>query len=175
MAIKKTVYPHSADTARERGELDKYRESNKINCACAVAIDKAIHDSNYEPFHYDLKAAVEKVTKEYGENRVAWVMAATVQLQHYDGRYSNANKGWACGFDIPYVRQFGDKPRIPYYGTNAHAVLIDGFITHLREQMAQKKERKPSVTGQLKEGAAKLAAAKTEKEPIKKKSEQEIE
>jgi hypothetical protein len=176
MAIKKTVYPHSADIARDRGELDKYRESNKINHDCAAAIDKAINESNYEPFHYDLKSAMEKVTAAYGEKRVAWVMAATVQLHDYDGRYSPANKRWAQGFQIPREQSYGDnKPRIPYYGTNAHATLIDSFITRLRKHMEQKKERKPSVTGALKDGAAKLAAEKPAKEQTKtKKSEQEI-
>ena len=171
MAIKKTVYPHSADIARDRGELDAYRESNKINRDCAAAIDKAISDSNYEPFHYDLNGALEKVTAAYGEKRVAWVMAATVQLHDYDGRYSSANKKWAQDFQIPREQHYGEnKPRIPYYGTNAHAILIDGFINHLRVQIAQKKIRKPSVTGALKESVKSVAPAK---EPTNKKSKQE--
>jgi len=143
MAIKKTVYPHSADYARDNGELPAYRESNNINRECAAAIDKAIHDSHSRErqYHYDLPAAVEKVTAVYGEKRVAWVMAAMVQRHDYDGRYSDQNKKWAQGFNIPREQEYGDsKPRVPYYGSNAHPVLIDGFIKDLRKHMEQKKE-----------------------------------
>lgn len=177
MSIKKTVYPHSAEIARERDELDAYRESNKINRDCAAAIDAAIHESNYEPFHYNLKDAMEKVTAAYGEKRVAWVMAATVQLHEYDARYSSTNKKWAQGFQIPREQHYGDiKPRIAYYGTNAHAILIDGFINHLREKMTQKKEHKPSITGQLKEAATRQATSNSapERKASTKNKETEI-
>lgn len=70
MAIKKTVYPYSADYARDRGELLAYRESNHINRECAATIDKAINDSCYELYHYDLKSAVKSVIAAYGEKRV---------------------------------------------------------------------------------------------------------
>jgi len=164
------VYPNSADIARDRGELPVYRESNKLNEQCAAAIGKAINDSNYKPFHYDLKTAMEKVTAEYGEKRVSWVMAAMVQRHDYDGRYTPSNKRWAQGFDIPREQEYGGKPLIPYYGNKAHATLIDGFITRLREHM----ERKPSLTGQLKEDAKRLAATKTDKNhDITKKPKQE--
>jgi|GEM_PF-1348289 len=136
MAIKKTVYPHSVDYARENGELDAYRESNEINRDCAASIDKAINESNYEPFHYDLKTAMQNMVKTYGEKRVAWVMAAMVQLHDYDGRYSPTNKRWAQGFSIPREQHYGDsKPRIPYYGTNAHPTVVDSFINRLREHL----------------------------------------
>lgn len=133
MAIKKTVYPHSADHARENDELPAYRKSNKLNRECAAAIDKAISDSNYEPFHYDLKSAMQKATKMYGEKRVAWVLAAVIQAQHYDGRYSRQNQEWARSFPLPYEQHYGNsQPRPPYYGGNAHPTLLDGFITYLR-------------------------------------------
>ncbi len=122
-----------------------------------------------------MKSAVEKVTAVYGDKRVAWVMAAMVQRHDYDGRYSAQNKAWAQGLQIPPEQHYGDsKPMIPYYGTNAHATLIDGFINRLREHMAQKKECKPSVTGQIKQDTARLAAAKPAKEQAKTKKEQEL-
>jgi len=229
-----------------------YRESNNINRDCAAAIDKAISDSNYEPFRYDLKTAMQKVTKVYGEKRVAWVMAAAIQASHDDKRYSPSNREWARGFDIPRAQSFGEQPRPQFYGSNAHPTLLDGFINRLREhlefvpneakriaaelgkidapnspakthymvkvdtdflnvaasadtgkllraipykgaylsnltgehgvfvfvkqdeiQRLRSKQQKPSVTGQLKEGAAKLAAEKAT--PTKtKKTEQEL-
>ena len=134
MAIKKTVYPYSNDIARDRGELDAYRESNNINRDCAAAIDKAINDSCYELYHYDMKSAVKSVIAEYGEKRVEWVMAAMIQRHDYDGRYSDSNKTWARSFPIPREQHYGDsRPLIPYYGSNAHPVLIDGFVDSLRE------------------------------------------
>jgi len=177
MPIKRTAYPHSNDYAREHDELPAYRESNKINRECAAAIDKAISDSNYEPFHYDLKSAMQKVTAEYGQKRVAWVLAAVVQdAADYDVRYSPQNREWARSFPIPVEQRYGNpRPRLPYYGTNAHPTLVDSFINYLRIQMMQKKERKTSVTGALKDGAKQIAAAKPAHEQNKtKKSEQEI-
>ena len=146
MAIKKTVYPHSADIARERGELAAYRESNKANRECAAAIDKAINDSCYELYHYDLKSAMQTVIAAYGEKRVAWVMAAAVRAANYDGRYSSQNKEWAQGFPVPYEQHYGNpKPLPAHYGTNAHPTLIDGFINCLREHL----ERIPNEAKKL--------------------------
>ena len=43
MQSKVPLYPYNAKTARERGELDKWRESFRENCACAGGIDVQIH------------------------------------------------------------------------------------------------------------------------------------
>jgi len=118
--IKKTVYPHSLEVAAANGEKDRYRENSDLNTDCVEAIDKAINESQYKQYHYDLKTAVRKVVAQYGEKRVAWVTASTIQQHIHDGRYSSANKEWAKGFDIP-----SDQGR--YCIARSHACLVDYF------------------------------------------------
>ena len=140
------VYKQTLDGARCSGELEAWRESKKINSECAEAIDKAIKDSNYELYHYDLKTAAKTVTEEYGAERVAWVLANTVQKQYYDGRYSSSNQAWAKGFDVPKDSS----------GTvNTHPTVVDGFITRYREGAAEREKQKPSIITALKQGADK--------------------
>ena len=124
------VYTNTLDYAREHGELESWRESGKLNQECAAAIDKAISESNYEQYRYDLPGAVEAVSKDFGLDRVAWVMAGVVQAHDYDGRYSDAHKRWAREFDVPEdTRQFGFQ---------SHATVLDGFVGRVREALADR-------------------------------------
>lgn len=50
MQSKVPLYPYNAKTARERGELDKWRESFRENCACAGGIDILIRE-NFDGMH----------------------------------------------------------------------------------------------------------------------------
>ena len=50
MQSKVPVYPYNAKTAQERGELDKWRESFRENCACAGGIDILILE-NFDGMH----------------------------------------------------------------------------------------------------------------------------
>ncbi|MDL2272950.1 DUF3849 domain-containing protein [Oscillospiraceae bacterium OttesenSCG-928-G22] len=97
------------------------------NMAVAQAIDKAVQESNYDTFHYNLKGAAEKVIGEYGPDRVNAVLANILLNHDYDGRYSSANKRWAQGFDIA-----------PDKGIfcNTHPHVLDGFIDRAREATA---------------------------------------
>lgn len=152
------VYPHSADIARQNGELDLYRESNKLNRSCAQAIDAAIRDSNYTLFHYDLAAAARSVISEYGVERVQWVLAYTVQSKEWDGRFSSNNKEWAKGFDIP-------KPKFSGFAAEAHPAILDGFINQLRKILQERENS--SVLDSLKKGREVVERPKPEK-PVKK-------
>lgn len=117
-------------------------DSIKQNIACADAIDKAIIESNYEPYRYDLETAVQKVLSEYGADRVTWALADAVQVQFDDDRYSLINKKWAESFYIPHENSRG------FYSRTDPAVL-DKFIDFAR--IAIEAER---ITVELRELAA---------------------
>lgn len=119
------IYTHSLEYAIQKGETDAYHASDSRNRECAAAIDSAISTSNYEQYRFDLSAALEAVTKDFGLDRIAWVMAATVQHFDYDGRYSRANKEWAHDFPIP-----NEKGRCPVF--QSHPVVLDGFTDKVR-------------------------------------------
>ena len=75
MQSKVPLYPYNAKTARERGELDKWRESFRENCACAGGIDILIRE-NFDGMHLK-KGTVEKIVELYGYKRVEHVLANT--------------------------------------------------------------------------------------------------
>ena len=50
MQSKIPLYPYNAKTAQERGEIEKWRESFRENCACAGGIDILIRE-NFDGMH----------------------------------------------------------------------------------------------------------------------------
>lgn len=123
--MEEKIYTHSLEYAMQKDEAADYHASASRNRECAAAIDKAIAASHYEQYHYDLSAAFTDVTKGFGLDRVAWVMASTVQHFDYDGRYSRANKEWAQAFPIP--NEIG---RCPVF--QSHPIVLDGFTDKVR-------------------------------------------
>lgn len=124
------IYKYDADYARQNDELALYRDSNRLNTACADAIDIAVKDSNYALYRYDLSAAAHKVIAEYGPERVSWVLAATLQNLAYDGRFSHDNKSWGNGFSIPNDKSI-------HYTVKTHPYVLDGFIDEARKVFAE--------------------------------------
>ena len=95
---KAAVYPHSASYAKEHGELEQYRASNRANLQCKEAIEAAVRD-HFDGMYLSHDAA-KGVIETYGMDRVMLVLANTVQLQDWDGRYSPRNKEWAKTIQI---------------------------------------------------------------------------
>lgn len=88
MLPNEAMYPYTAKEARDRGELEVWRANFRTNCACAGAIELAIH-RDFDGMH--LKAGCAKsVIDQYGYRRVGYVLANTLQLHAYDGRYLSA-------------------------------------------------------------------------------------
>ena len=96
------------------------------------------------------------------------VLANTVQLQDWDGRYSRRNKEWAKTIpnDNPETVRCG-------YALNSHPAVLDGFIDLVRveqqrsrTQGAAQEQQKSSVLQKLKqELPAHKSAAPKKREP----------
>jgi hypothetical protein len=144
------IYMKSPGNARENNELDQYRESIRINKECAGAIDAAIRECVVPDKHgYCLTPeAVDKVIDVYGEQRVSVVLANTVRLQEWDGRYSENTKKWAKGVEMP---ETGDNRS---FYSSAHPAVLDGYIRLARKEIDRRNE-KPSILDALKQGADK--------------------
>lgn len=138
-----SVYMSSVGDAREKGELVAYRESMRLNTACAEGIKKAINDSHDGQYCYDMASALKAVTAEFGIERVHVVLANTVQYMDYDGRFSHENKQWAQGIQLPLLT----KDQRSGFVCGAHPALLDGFLNTVRKQQ---QEKRPSVTDMLK-------------------------
>lgn len=84
-------------------ELDLYRVSLHENKNCKNAIDKAISE-NFDGFRLK-KDCYKPVIEQFGQERMLYVLANTLQLRGWDGRFSRDNKAWAEHFSIPAIRQ----------------------------------------------------------------------
>lgn len=159
-----SVYPHSADYARAHNELDAYRASNRANYQCKLAIEAAVRE-HFDGLHLSNDAA-SGVIQAYGLERVLHVLANTVQLHDWDGRYSHRNKEWATS--IPNH----NSNTVRYgYALNSHPAVLDGLIDMVREEQQQERTpagelSRPSVRDKLhnqpKETAPKRSAKRKE-------------
>ena len=96
MAVQRTtpVYTQPPDYAREHGELDKYRESNRLNVLCKEAIEQAVRD-NYRDNRLDADAVWRDVTAQFGSKRAAFVLAMTCLLYTSHTRIAGAPGAFA--------------------------------------------------------------------------------
>ena len=120
------LYPYSAADARERNELSLWRESYKANIACRNAIEDAIRQ-NFDGMNLQ-PDCLKTVLDEYGYKRTAWVLANTLQMLKWDGRFSPANKQWAEKTHIP-----ADLNHNSDFVIRSHPAVLDGFINSYRK------------------------------------------
>ena len=141
------VYPYPADHAREQGELDEYRASLRANVSCKDAIEAAIRD-NYHDNRLDT-AAVGQVAEQFGQERMLYVLAATVRHFDYDGRISRDNKRWANTIPVYENKDGIDSDRSVQFVVGSHPGLTDLFLTGARREQ-------PLTADEIKEEAARL-------------------
>ena len=126
------VYRHSAQYARENGELETYRESRAANIACKEAIQNAIAkhycDNRLDP------AGVSEVTGQFGFERTFLVLANTVRIKDWDQRFSRDNREWADTVFVPVDKSPMGDDRNHAFCVESHSTLVDGFIGQAREQ-----------------------------------------
>lgn len=79
--------------ARENGELELYRASNKASAACKEAIEKAISEHYCDNVLH--REAVAQVAEQFGHERILYVLAITIRQKDWDARFSADNKQWA--------------------------------------------------------------------------------
>lgn len=123
----KYVYPCSFAEAKHRSELDVWRTSHRLNKECAEAIDKAIREG-FDGMHLPDDVA-ENVCKEYGIDRVRWVLANTVQHADYDGRYRPQNKEWAKSVFIPRNQE---NDHTTEFILKSHPEIVNGLVNQYR-------------------------------------------
>lgn len=141
------VYPYPADHAREQGELDVYRASFRANVSCKDAIEAAIRD-NYHDNRLDT-AAVGQVAEQFGQERMLYVLAATVRHFDYDGRISRDNKRWANTIPVYESKDGMDSDRSVQFVVCSHPGLTDLFLTGARREQ-------PLTADEIKAEAARL-------------------
>ena len=137
------VYRHTFSYADDHGELDEYWESRKLDKECSQAVVDTIRQ-NYDGKHLN-KEAVKPVVEEYGSERLAFVLANTLQQLPWDGRFSRDNKSWAAEFYIPEDMLHG-RDRNSELIVSSHPTVLDGFINVFRRDvLAREKEADISI------------------------------
>lgn len=145
MAVQRAspVYTQSPDYAREHAEMDKNRESKRLNVLCKEAIEQSIR-GNYKDNRLDADAVWRDVTAQFGPERTAFVLATTVREKGYDGCFSRENKAWAKSQPLPPDPEQRGR-YCSYVVDKAHPILTDALVTHARREL----EKKPSVKEKL--------------------------
>lgn len=130
------VYMGTLEKAMQERNVDAYLDSRKLNIDCKNAIEQAIAEG-FDGMRLNPDAAVGVVEK-YGEERVAFVLANTLKQLSYDGRFSDGNKRWAEGIDIPENISRGMDLNRDYI-VSSHPEVLNGFIDMARNEIRTRK------------------------------------
>lgn len=128
------VYTQSCVYAQAHEEFTQYKASWEANIACKDAIAQAIGD-NYADNCLNSGKALEQVRREHIDERIAYILASTINAHDWDGRVSRANIIWAKNQALvsdPDERGV-DRHR-EYVIQRAHIGLVDLFATRFREE-----------------------------------------
>ena len=124
------VYKDSPAAAREKNELEAYRASSAANRACAKAIKETINE-NWTGSGLK-EGCAQPVMEVFGADRLAFVLANTVDLRAYDTRFSKDNRAWAqmalAGADVVI-----SDDRRSAWEIDTHTILLNGFTEQARE------------------------------------------
>ena len=131
------VYYEPFSYAKENDEVDLYRTSYRLNGECKQAIHEAIAD-NYDGMYLG-DGVVDQVVRQYGMERVGYILANTLHHKSYDGRFSHSNKEWAEQVSTPEHNADRMTFRTDWV-VDSHPAILDGFVTMFREELDAQKE-----------------------------------
>lgn len=109
-------------------------EATMISRNCGLDIEKGI-STHFDGMHLNTDF-IANLYALYGEERMNYVLANTVQMSDSDGRYSPDNKAWAKEININNA----EDDRRTFY-VNSHPAVLDGFITAYRKHVKEFKEQ----------------------------------
>ena len=133
--IKAPVYYESSVYAREHDQLTEFRNSHWTNCACKNEIEVSIAHC-FDGMHLK-DDCVKEMLDKYGIERVQVILAATVQLKEWDGRFSRSNKEWANTIRVPESLGSSGWDRRNEYAVNTHPAVLDGYISMVRKAVQE--------------------------------------
>ena len=144
-------YGYTLVYAMEHGEVDRYMDSRKFDRECKEAVEGTIRQ-NFDGMHlkHDI---VKPLAEQYGSDRIAFVLANTLQQESWDGRFSRDNKAWAAEFYIPENLVHGIDVNRELI-VSSHPAVLDGFIDMFRREVLEKEkemsaaqEKEPATSG----------------------------
>lgn len=118
-------YRHPIQEARARGEVSEWRDSYRANVACKKAIESAIRE-NFDGSHLH-KELAQSVIDQFGMERVAYVLANTLQIKDWDERFSPVNREWFGRITVP-----PDEEHNYDFAVDSHSTVLGGFMDQFR-------------------------------------------
>lgn len=128
MERDKYVYPYSFEEAKRLGEIAEWRKSFKLNQECSAAIDNAVRET-FDGMHLDSDIA-QNACREFGIERVKWVLANTLQHADWDGRYRPQNKEWA---KETYISRNKNNDTTTSFVLRSHPEIVNGLADQFRK------------------------------------------
>ena len=102
---------------------------------CKKAVCECIN-SNFDGMHLNL-GFEDNLIKEYGLERIAYLVATTIREHEYDGRYSRDNKEWAKTISVSESEDERSSCCL-----NVHPAILDGFADRLRKKIKEEDNKK---------------------------------
>lgn len=127
------LYLQTGKYAHEHYEIIDHRNSRKSNIECKLAIEDAIRQ-NFDGMHLN-EGFEEKIIERFGMERMAFVLANTVNERNWDGRYSRDNKEWA-----KTVPMSEDENVRSECCLETHPAVLDAFINRIRKKIKENSE-----------------------------------
>lgn len=133
------LYKKSVAEAKDAGEIDLYRKSNKVNQTCAHMID-AVSSNHYENYSFRAKDTLNDLMERgYSAERIALVVAVNIADKDWDRRLSNTNISWANEYLSDFPAEMMERRKGEYCVT-MHPGLLDMFVDAVREEIAFRQE-----------------------------------
>ena len=126
------VYRENLEYANAHNEVGAYNDSHAANMMSRDDIIKSIND-NHDGTRLG-KGFETGLIEKHGLERVAFLLANTLRLMPWDGRFSKENKEWAQSVSVP-----DDSGRSDYL-IEAHPVLLDAVTTRIRKMYKENKK-----------------------------------
>ena len=129
---KEAYAEYKEEQAQKELEKAQAKIERDIKVACKDAVDRAIAE-NFDGYRLP-KGTAEGVIKEYGIERVSYVLANTVMHRRQEERISPENKEWAKSIE-PYA-MYESRDIV----AASHPAVLNGFINQARRYIEHEKE-----------------------------------
>ena len=142
---KKAYAVYKEEQAQKALEQEQAKLERETKAACKDAIERAIAEK-FDGYRLP-KDTAEEVIREYGADRVSYILANTVRHKDADGRFSTENKEWAKGIE-PYA-MIENRDLV----VESHPAVLNGFINQARryisleKELSEQKERETVLIG----------------------------
>jgi len=129
---KEAYAEYKEEQAQKELEKAQAEIERDTKAACKDAIDRAIAE-NFDGYRLP-KGTAEGVIKEYGMERVSYVLAYTIMHRRQEERISPENKDWAKSIE-PYAMYESEN-----IVAASHPAVLNGFINQARRYIEHEKE-----------------------------------